>query len=132
VKWYLPAADEPFSAKATQILRDFEAQRIQLLTPDFFWPEFGNVLWKAVRQGRMAGETASRAIELVGGLEIVTFPSQPLIGEAFAIATAHLRTVYDSVYVALAMTTHTPLITADERLVNSLGSRFPVRWLGAL
>jgi predicted nucleic acid-binding protein len=23
------------------------------------------------------------------------------------------------------------LLTADERLVNALGSRFPIRWLGA-
>jgi predicted nucleic acid-binding protein len=41
------------------------------------------------------------------------------------------RTVYDSAYIALAVATGSELITADERLVNALGSRFPVRWLGS-
>ena len=35
-----------------------------------------------------------------------------------------------ALYVAVALATKTELITADERLVNALGSRFPVRWLG--
>jgi predicted nucleic acid-binding protein len=40
--------------------------------------------------------------------------------------------VYDSLYVALATLTNSQLITADERLANSLAARFPVKWLGAM
>jgi predicted nucleic acid-binding protein len=56
----------------------------------------------------------------------------PLLKDAFALAAAHERTVYDCVYVALALQYGCEFLTADERLVNALGSRFPVRWLGAL
>jgi predicted nucleic acid-binding protein len=54
-----------------------------------------------------------------------------LLPEAFAIATAFDRTVYDSIYVALAITSKSRLVTADERLANALASRLPVKWLGA-
>jgi predicted nucleic acid-binding protein len=54
-----------------------------------------------------------------------------LLIQALRIAVTFERSFYDSLYVALAMSTKTELITADERLVNALGSRFPVRWLGA-
>jgi predicted nucleic acid-binding protein len=58
-------------------------------------------------------------------------PSRAFLQEAFKIASGFNRTIYDSTYVAMAAATGRELITADERLVNALGSRFPVRWLGA-
>ena len=47
-------------------------------------------------------------------------------------AATFSRTVYDGVYVALAVHSNMPLVTADERLANALAARFPIRWLGAL
>jgi predicted nucleic acid-binding protein len=55
-----------------------------------------------------------------------------LIDSAFQIATAFERTVYDCLYVALAVHSNAQLITADERLANSLAAQFPVKWLGAI
>jgi predicted nucleic acid-binding protein len=55
----------------------------------------------------------------------------PLLEDALHIATAFDRSVSDAMYVALAVTTNRPLVTADERLVQAMASRFPVRWLGA-
>jgi len=55
-----------------------------------------------------------------------------LLDRAFDIATAFERTVYDCLYVALAVQSHAQLVTADERLANSLAACFPVKWLGAI
>jgi predicted nucleic acid-binding protein len=52
--------------------------------------------------------------------------------EAFSIAATFNRTVYDSLYVALAVRSKADLVTADERLANALAARLPVKWLGAV
>ncbi len=42
------------------------------------------------------------------------------------------RSVYDSIYLALAVESAGQLVTADERLVNAVAGRLPVIWLGAI
>ena len=62
--------------------------------------------------------------------KLPTFSSQELLHEAFTIATAFGRTIYDALYVALAVGFKAQLVTADERLANSLAAYLPVKWLG--
>jgi predicted nucleic acid-binding protein len=59
-------------------------------------------------------------------------PSYPLLRNAYTIATRFQCTVYDSIYVALAVVSGQPLVTADERLANALAAHFPVCWLGSV
>ena len=131
-KWFLPGASETLAAEAADLLASYSAGRLRLLVPDLFWPEVGNVLWKAARQGRMSRASAEQAIAALEGRRIPTARTAPLLSAAFTIAMSTDRTVYDSVYVALAVLSNMPLVTADERLANALAARFPVRWLGAL
>ena len=131
-KWFLPPARETLVAEALQIFQDFASGRIRLVVPDLFWPEFGNIQWKAVRSGRLSRRSAEDSIAAMDELGVATAPSRPLLRDAFTVAAAFQRSVYDGVYVALAVASGAPLLTADERLVNALGSRFPIRWLGAV
>ena len=75
---------------------------------------------------------AEKALQTVEECDFPTVPSRPLLNQALAIAAAYDRTVYDSTYVALAIVSGYPLITADERLANALAAHAPVRWLGSL
>ena len=131
-KWFLPASGETLTAEALRVLQSCTEGRLRLLAPDLFWPEFGNILWKAVRQGRISRESAEEAIQALEDRRIPTVASLPLLKDAFAISAASGRTVYDAMYVALAVISSVPLVTADERLANALAARYPVRWLGAL
>ena len=131
-KWFLPAAQETLAAEALRVLHGYAEGRLRLLVPDLFWPEFGNVLWKAVRCRRISRETAEEAIEALAERRIPTVASSSLLKDAFTIAAAFDRTVYDGTYVALAIVSGAPLVTADERLANALAAHFPVRWLGSL
>ncbi len=58
--------------------------------------------------------------------------SLPLLSDALAIAMTLGQTVYDSIDIALAVATKRPFVTADGWLVQVIGARFPVPWLGAI
>lgn len=131
VKWYLPRETEDLVDHALELLASYKRRGIALAAPDLLWAEFGNVMWKAVRSGRMSERDARIACQDMRAWELKIFDSQDLLESALTVALAHRRTFYDSLYVALAVQSKTELITADERLVTALGSRFPVRWLGS-
>jgi len=100
--------------------------------PDLFWAECANIMWKAVRQGRWTRNAAEEAILALKGRSLPTTSSLDVIEEAFSIAVTFDRTVYDSLYVALALRLKAELVTADERLANALAAHLPVKWLGSL
>jgi predicted nucleic acid-binding protein len=131
VKWYLPRDHETLVEEAFELLELHKQRRIKFATPDSFWAEFGNVMWKAVRQERIGEIIARIAIEDIRAWGLEVFQTEELLDSALTIAITNGRSFYDSVYVALAAQLHCEMITADEHLVNALGSRFPVRWLGS-
>lgn len=131
-KWILPGHNEPLRAEALNALKRFVAGELRIIVPDLFWAELGNLLWKAYRLGRCSKSEAQTGLQSAQRLGIVTIPSLDVLELAFAIATTHERTVYDSLYVALAVHSKANLVTADERLANALAAHFPVKWLGAI
>jgi predicted nucleic acid-binding protein len=129
-KWLLPAAGEGLLDQANRLAALHARCELQLLAPTLIEAEIGNVLWKAVRRKRITPREAEKSLHSFTALAIQMVPISDLLGQALQIAVAYERSFYDSLYVALALATKTELITADERMVNALGSRFPVRWLG--
>lgn len=131
-KWFLPGPGETLRDEALNLLGQYTHGELRFIVPDLFWPEFGNILWKAVRLGRCSRAAGEGAITAMRDRKLPTFSSQELLHEAFTIATAFGRTVNDALYVALAVVSKAQLITADERLANSLAAYLPVKWLGSL
>jgi predicted nucleic acid-binding protein len=131
-KWCLPAQREELVPQAEELLASYRRNEIRFLVPDLFWAELANVLWKAARSGRISTERAASALSLVSDLGIPTVASFDLLPQAFSLAISHSRTVYDSLYVALALQFNTEMITADERLANALAAKLPVKWLGGI
>ena len=131
-KWILPAGGESLSQEALELLKRYAAGEVRFVVPDLFWAEVGNVLWKAVRQGRLRVASAETGLRAMRERNFPTVSSHVLLVEAFAIATAFDRAVYDALYVALAVNSKSQLVTADERLANGLAAHLPVKWLGSL
>ena len=131
VKWAIPSTEETLTAESLQLLKRYTQGEINFIVPDVFWAEVGNVMWKGVRQRRWPQTVAERAASDMRDRNFFTVPSLELLAEALKIACANDRSVYDCLYVALAIQFKIEMITADERLANALAARLPVKWLGA-
>ncbi len=135
LKWAIPSTvssrDETLTAESLQLLQRYTAGEINFIVPDIFWAEIGNVLWKGVRRRRWPQAIAEAAAAALRERNFFTVSSLELLPEALKIAFVHQRSVYDCLYVALAIQFKIEMITADERLANALAARLPVKWLGA-
>lgn len=115
IKWFLP---EVHAGNAAQLLQ----KNLQLIAPDLFLAEVGNILWKKNRLKELALETATEILDNFKKLPINIYESEPLLDIAWQIATTYQCAVYDSLYVALAKTEKCLLVTADQTLINILRS----------
>jgi predicted nucleic acid-binding protein len=122
---------EELSAEARRLV----APNNILLAPALLPVEVANVLATKVRRGLL----------LPGDLDIILegFPSEipiwisdstPLLRPAIGLAISFSRSVYDSLYIALALREDCPLVTADRRLFNAMQPTFPesLMWVGDL
>jgi predicted nucleic acid-binding protein len=114
MKWHV---SEVHTDAALRLLRN-EAPVLHV--PDLMFPEVGNILWKKTRRGDLTEQQARGIGRLVIMAPVTVHPSAPLIEAALEIAMRTGRTVYDSLYVALAMQLNGRLVTADEKLYNAL------------
>lgn len=131
VKWVIPSARETLVDESLRLLQRYVRGEINFIVPDVFWAEVGNVLWKGFHYRRWPQSIAATAASRITDRDFFTVSSLTLLPEALKIALARDRSVYDCLYVALAIQFKTELITADERLANSLAALLPVKWLGA-
>jgi len=127
VKWFVV---EPYSADARRILDGYLDGSISFLAPDLINAEFGNIIWKKhIYQGLDAVD----AQNIIDAFRLLRFPITPaaaLLDDAYKLAVAHRRTVYDSLYLALSLRAGCQFVTADEKLVNAVGKSFPdLVWL---
>ena len=93
-----------------------------LLAPDLLFAETANILWKYVRRSELSQRTLINSWATSCRCRSAITSSSDLVEIALRIAIETDRTVYDSLYVALAIQSAAVLITADERLVNALAA----------
>ncbi|MHB1422227.1 MAG: type II toxin-antitoxin system VapC family toxin [Gemmataceae bacterium] len=121
IKWYVP---EVHQVEALRLRASGDA----LHAPDFLNIEMAAILWKKLRRGDLTRQDADDILNDFIALATVTrHPSGPLVLSAFDLAHRSGRTVYDCLYLALAIQLSVQMVTADEKLVNSLaGSSWAV------
>jgi predicted nucleic acid-binding protein len=113
IKWFFP------EIHAEAALRMLEG-RHALRAPDLIIAEFGNVLWKRFLKEEISGKEAVTVTDAFLALPLQVESSRALIPVAMQIACSARRTVYDGLYVAMAVVHQCQLITADSKLYNAL------------
>ena len=116
-KWLLP---EPESERARLLIKtDY-----YLRAPDLIMPEFASILLKRIVRKEI---TAQECRGLLGrflneylDVRVRVIPSRLLAVKALEIARIEGRSIYDSLYLALAVQAKCQLITADEKLVKGI------------
>jgi predicted nucleic acid-binding protein len=111
-KWF---AKEVHSAAASRL---FDGQTI-LCAPDLIAPELGNILWKKVRRAEMTAADAFAIVEAFGRIGVEIYPTSVLLPSALKLALQLDCTLYDCLYLALAVAKNCALVTADQRLYSA-------------
>lgn len=120
VKWYIP---EPLSTEA----RRYMGTGIDRHAPDYLRIEGASVALKRTRRqpdnpDRLTTEQARMVIEALPLAPIQYQPSGPLVDLAFALAAQVGTSLYDGLFLALALQMKGRLVTADRKFYDKLAA----------
>ncbi|HWB11122.1 MAG TPA: type II toxin-antitoxin system VapC family toxin [Pirellulales bacterium] len=113
VKWFVPEVDSDAALRLQNPV-------YQLHVPSLFDAEVANTIWKKLRRGELSSATANSIIAQLASVPVSRHVDGSLVSAAFELAEKTGRTVYDSLYLALADRLSGQLVTADDRFVNAL------------
>jgi predicted nucleic acid-binding protein len=117
-KWVLP---EPGEVQAFRLLQEEQSGEISLIAPDLLLVEFASLLAKKVRRKKISANQAREGFQFMRQSVRRLFETDPLLGPALELALHNQMSLWDCVYLALAIEHDCPLITADRRLFRNSG-----------
>lgn len=98
-----------------------------LVAPAHVDAELLSVLRGLRRAGKLTATDAQRALALGVRLPMQRVPLTGYVSRAWQLRDNY--SAYDALYVALAESLESPLLTADARLANGAGARCPIEVL---
>jgi predicted nucleic acid-binding protein len=113
VKWFVPEIHSAAARRLLELPHEYVA-------PDLLFAETANTIWKKIRRKELTAEEGRKLVADIGRIAVETVSCRVLAEDAHALANATGRTVYDAMYVALAVRLETRSITADDRLEAAL------------
>ncbi len=90
----------------------------ELHAPMLFWAEMRNILVVSERRKRLTVEALSEALSILDALQ-VNFDNSPDGNRVIQLARSHKLTVYDALYIELALRLQTPFVTLDCKLATA-------------
>ncbi len=107
---------ESGSEEAEKVLNDQD----HFTVPDLFYLEMDAIIGKKYRKKELSGEEVHQKREFVRELSVDVVYLHILSDLAFDISISLPVTIYDALYLALAVEKKTEMWTADDRLVRGL------------
>lgn len=113
VKWFVPEIHSDAARRLLAVPHEYVA-------PDLLFAEAANTIWKKIRRKELTAEDGQRLVADIARIAVEAVSCRALAEDAHALASATGRTVYDAMYLALAVRFDTRLLTADDRLEAAL------------
>ncbi|CAN5587065.1 hypothetical protein BH24ACT18_BH24ACT18_14650 [soil metagenome] len=117
VKWY---PTEELEDEALAVLDAGERGDVVLLAPDTIEPEFWNVLWQRHRRFELTLEEVRDYWDAFEESPLIMGEVLPLMPVAVEIAARSGCIIYDALFVAIAESEDTVVVTADRKLLKAL------------
>lgn len=112
MKWVLREED---SETAANLL-----QTNSLIAPSFLQLECANALWASARRKIISHPQAEAGLKWIMTAPVRWTEIRPCLEDAASIAVELDRTVYDSLYLAVAISEGASLVTADDRFAAAV------------
>lgn len=113
VKWFIPEVH-------SEAARRLRSAGMTLHAPELFRLELNNVLCKRVRRGELTIREARTLQREVPRVPVRWHADEPLLLTAFGMALELQHSLYDCIYLALAVALDTPLVTGDRKFIEIL------------
>lgn len=113
VKWFIPEVH-------SEAARRLQAAETILHAPELFLLELNSVLCKLVRRGELTTREAHALHREVSRVPVRLHADEPLLRTAFGMALELRHSLYDCVYLALAVALGAQLVTGDRKLIETL------------
>ena len=120
-KWVLP---EPGRAPALELFERYASGQVLLIAPDILLAEFASLVAKRNRRKQISAGQAHEAFSLMTKSAPKLFDTRPRLSRALDLSLQHQLSLWDCVYLALALEHDCPVLTADLRLFRA-GSGHP-------
>ena len=121
-KWVLP---EPGRAPALELFERYASGQVLLIAPDILLAEFASLVAKRNRRKQISAGQAHEAFSLMTKSAPKLFDTRPRLSRALDLSLQRQLSLWDCVYLALALEHDCPVLTADLRLFRAGRSGHP-------
>lgn len=122
VRWVVGGSG---SVEARSVLYEHSKRVVTLHAPALQRAEVANALWKYERSSLLTRDQTESALDRYLKASVRFHSEAWLDRVALVLASAHNRSAYDCLYLALSIELGCELLTADRRFFNAVGTAFP-------
>jgi predicted nucleic acid-binding protein len=115
VKWFVPEIHAEAARRWLGASHDY-------IAPDLLFSEAGNTVWKKVRRKELEEAEGRQLVKDLAHVAVETVATRSLLEDALALALTAGITVYDAMYLALAVRLETEVITGDDRFADKIAA----------
>jgi predicted nucleic acid-binding protein len=122
IKWVLP---EPGREHAVSLLSAFESGTVDLIAPPLIMEEVASALSKRCRRKALTGRQAEQAFRNFETRRPILVEDRKLVPLGLSLSVQHQLSLWDCLYLALAIDQRADLITADQRFHRAAVRHYP-------